>query len=191
MHSFGFIVLLILVFAPGNHNYLWSQEDRPGNLGAGYSLIAAQNEKKKEPAVQEGNERETITGEELLRLTNKVRRQHKLSPLREDPVLKEIAAARVDDMFEKQYFGHISPAGEDPSDIAKEKGYFFQRIGENLAEGQFSTNQRVVAAWMNSSGHRKNLLSKDFTEIGIAVKRGDFKGENSIIAIQIFGKPWP
>lgn len=134
---------------------------------------------------------EPITAKELFRLTNKVRRENNAHALVENTILNETALIRARDMFKKQYFGHMSPAGEDPADIAKENGYFFRNIGENLAEGQFPTNQDVVDGWMQSPGHRKNLLSKDYTEMGIAVKEGDFKGENSIIAVQVFGKPWP
>ncbi|MEN6616630.1 MAG: CAP domain-containing protein [Syntrophorhabdus sp.] len=155
-----------------------------------YPVLASTADMEESPVLRTIGQEE-VTARELFRLTNKIRKENNAPLLKENPMLNETAEIRVEDMFKKQYFGHMTPAGEDPADIAKENGYFFRKIGENLAEGQFPTNQEVINGWMQSPGHRKNLLSKDYTEMGIAVKRGEFKGADSIIAVQILGKPWP
>lgn len=105
------------------------------------------------------------------------------------PKLDQIAKLRLEDMFEKQYFEHISPSGESASTEAKLVVYEYATIGENIALGNFGSDEKLVEAWMNSPGHRANILSSKFTELGIAVKEGVFEGEKTWIAVQIFAKP--
>jgi len=103
--------------------------------------------------------------------------------------LDEIARRRLLDMFEKQYFEHVSPQGQGAGEIAKEVEYRFISIGENLAMGFFDGDQDVVKTWMDSPGHRKNILNPRFVELGVAAGSGIFKGERTWIAVQIFGRP--
>jgi hypothetical protein len=90
-------------------------------------------------------------------------------------------------MFQKQYIGHVSPTGEQASDHAQRLGYHYKIIAENIASGNFLNNQKVIDGWMQSPGHRQNVLSPDIKEIGVAIDRGQFQGANSWIAVQIFG----
>ena len=106
-----------------------------------------------------------------------------------DVSLDEIALARVNDMFEKQYFEHVSPTGESASDVANDVGYSYISIGENIALGNFDGDEDIVNAWMESPGHRANILGTQFTHIGIAAKKGMYQGDEIWIAAQIFGRP--
>jgi hypothetical protein len=95
--------------------------------------------------------------------------------------------AKVEDMFQNQYFAHESSTGEKVSDLAKKFGYDFLLIGENLAMGNFSSDEDLVLAWMESPGHRENILNEKYQEIGVAVKKGIFEGKEVWIAVQHFG----
>lgn len=134
---------------------------------------------------------QTLTSTEVLRLTNVTRSENGVHELKESFLLNAIAEERVKDMFEKQYFDHISPAGEKASDIARRIGYRYKRLGENLGGGSFLNNQKIIDGWMQSPGHRKNLMSKDYEEIGIAVMKGRLKGDDTWIAVQVFGRQSP
>jgi uncharacterized protein YkwD len=104
-------------------------------------------------------------------------------------ILKSIAAIRVKDMFANSYFEHNSPTGDNASKEAVKNGYSYITIGENIALGNFDGSKGVMTSWMNSPGHRANILNKNYTEIGIYATKGVYKGQNVWIAAQIFGKP--
>jgi hypothetical protein len=97
--------------------------------------------------------------------------------------------AKVEDMFENQYFAHESPTGEGVSDLARKFGYDFLLIGENSAMGNFASDEDFVLAWMESPGHRENILNEKYQEIGVAVKKGIFEEKEVWIAVQHFGLP--
>jgi len=134
---------------------------------------------------------ETLTSAEVLRLTNVTRAENGVHELRESFLLNAIASERARDMFEKQYFDHVSPTGERASDIAQKVGYRYKMIGENLGAGLFLTNQKIIDNWMQSPGHRRNLLSGQFEEIGVAVVKGRLEGGEGWIAVQVFGRQSP
>lgn len=121
--------------------------------------------------------------------TNTERGERGLPPLAENSRLALAAMEKVNDMFAKQYFEHISPSGVGPSELAKSLGYAYILVGENLALGNFANDADLVTAWMNSPGHRANILNTRYMEIGVAVKRGNFEGKNVWLAVQEFGKP--
>ena len=121
--------------------------------------------------------------------TNAERIESGLPALKENITLDAIAELRVRDMFEKQYFAHVSPTGDDVQGAAKLIGYEYITLGENLALGGFDDDQDLVQAWMDSPGHRANILNTKYTEIGIAVERGLFEGRITWLAVQVFGKP--
>jgi uncharacterized protein YkwD len=112
-----------------------------------------------------------------------------LVSLKENSVLKNIAAIRVQDMFTYQYFEHNSPSGDNASKEAVKNGYSYITIGENIALGNFDGSLGLVTAWMNSPGHRANILNKNYTEIGVYAQKGTYNGQSVWIAAQIFGKP--
>lgn len=102
---------------------------------------------------------------------NLYRRQHGLAPLVRNPALELAASDRIDDMFTRRYFDHVSPDGVQPFARARSRGYRWSMIGENLAEGQRSARE-VVADWMQSPGHRANILGSTFEECGVAIAEG-------------------
>lgn len=112
-----------------------------------------------------------------------------LAALSENNLLDRIASERLDDMVAKQYFAHVSPSSSSAETVAKADGYDYIALGENLALGNFQGDIGVVAAWMASSGHRANILNTHYTEIGVAAKKTIFGGEETWLAVQIFGRP--
>ena len=128
---------------------------------------------------------------QIISLTNIERKNNdsNLVNLKENNILKNIAAIRVKDMFTYQYFEHNSPTGDNASKEAVINDYSYITIGENIALGNFDGSKGLVTAWMNSPGHRANILNKNYTEIGVYAMQGVYKGQNVWIATQIFGKP--
>jgi uncharacterized protein YkwD len=135
--------------------------------------------------------REVLTRESIIDLTNTERARNRLPPLKENRLLDTIAELRARDMLEKQYFAHVSPTGQQASDLAQSVGYAYKRIAENIGSGLFLTNRKIVDGWMQSPGHRKSILSAEVEEIGAAVVRGRMNGEETHIAVQIFGLESP
>ena len=112
-----------------------------------------------------------------------------LPALTENSRLDEAAAAKANDMFLNQYFEHVSPSGVGPGDLAQKYGYDYIVEGENLILGNFSSEKDAVVDWMNSPGHRANILNTRYTEIGAAMIKGTYKGETVWIGVQEFGLP--
>lgn len=121
--------------------------------------------------------------------TNTRREEGGLPALVVNEKLNKSAQMKVDDMFDKQYFAHESPAGEGPGDLASAVGYEYLMVGENLALGNYENDAILVDAWMNSPGHRENIMHAKYTEIGVAVRRGVYEGRTVWLAVQEFGRP--
>ncbi|MNP03408.1 Cysteine-rich secretory protein family protein [compost metagenome] len=79
-----------------------------------------------------------------------------------------MAMAKAKDMYDNNYFDHQSPTYGSPFDMMKAFGISYSSAGENIAKGQKSAEE-VMNQWMNSPGHRANILNSSFTEIGIAL----------------------
>ena len=103
---------------------------------------------------------------EVVRLVNVQRTQNGLKPLTENWELSRVARYKSQDMVDRRYFSHTSPTYGTPFQMIKSFGLTFRTAGENIAYGQ-RTPQAVVNAWMNSSGHRANILSASYTQIGV------------------------
>ncbi len=134
---------------------------------------------------------EPLSKEKLVYLTNSVRAVNGLPGLSGNEKLDAIAEERARDMLQKQYFAHVSPTGEQASDLAQRAGYPYRIIAENIASGLFLSNQKLIDGWMQSPGHRKNILSSDVREIGISVMKGKMMGEDAWVSVQIFGLQSP
>lgn len=130
-----------------------------------------------------------LTVEDTLQQTNLQRSRNGLPALSTEAKLTAMAQAKVDDMFNKQYFEHESPTGVGPGDLAETAGYNYLIVGENLALGNFKDDTTLLEAWMNSPGHRENILNPKYEEIGVAVKRGVYEGRTVWMAAQEFGRP--
>jgi uncharacterized protein YkwD len=130
-----------------------------------------------------------LTQAGVIESTNLQRQKNGLPFLKENQQLNNSALAKAKDMLEKQYFGHLSLENKGPADLAKEAGYEFITIGENLALGDFENDEKLVEGWMASPGHRANILNAQYQEIGVAVLKGKFQGRTTWLAVQHFGKP--
>ncbi|MCW3790795.1 CAP domain-containing protein [Paenibacillus sp. LS1] len=108
---------------------------------------------------------------QVVKLVNAERAKAGLSALSSDALLDKVAVAKVKDMSNNNYFDHQSPTYGSPFDMMKQFGVTYSYAGENIAKGQ-KTPQEVVTAWMNSEGHRANILSKNFTHIGVGFYNG-------------------
>ena len=104
--------------------------------------------------------------QEVIRLVNEQRVQNGLNPLTENWELSRVARYKSQDMVDNRYFSHTSPTYGSPFQMIRAFGISFRRAGENIAYGQ-RTPQAVVNAWMNSSGHRANILNASYTQIGV------------------------
>ena len=104
--------------------------------------------------------------QEVIRLVNEQRIQNGLKPLTENWELSRVARYKSQDMVNNRYFSHTSPTYGSPFQMIRDFGISFRRAGENIAYGQ-RTPQAVVNAWMNSSGHRANILNASYTQIGV------------------------
>ncbi|HYE23063.1 MAG TPA: CAP domain-containing protein [Candidatus Paceibacterota bacterium] len=123
-------------------------------------------------------------------LTNDARTEEHLASLTDNELLRQGAQMKADDMAEKGYFSHTGPDGSQPWKWFSLAGYRYQFAGENLAVN-FTESEDVVAAWLKSPSHRANILKKDFTEIGIGIATGTYKGKEAVFVVQFFGKPAP
>ncbi len=130
-----------------------------------------------------------LTREGVIRETNKQRERFNAGLLSENEKLNEVARIKLDDMFEKQYFAHVSPTGIGVGDIAEEKQYDYLLVGDNLAMGNYQDDEDVVNAWMNSPGHRQNILEEKYQEIGVAARKGVYNNREIWMAVQVFAMP--
>ena len=103
---------------------------------------------------------------EVIRLVNEVRAENGLKPLTANWELSRIARYKSEDMYNNRYFDHTSPIYGTPFQMIRAFGLSYRSAGENIAYGQ-RTPAAVVNAWMNSSGHRANILNASYTQIGV------------------------
>ncbi|WP_174615940.1 CAP domain-containing protein [Virgibacillus ihumii] len=110
----------------------------------------------------------------VVELTNQERTERGLEPLEISTELSKVAREKSRDMAENNYFSHNSPTYGSPFDMMKQFGITYKTAGENIARGQ-QTPQEVVNGWMNSEGHRANILNESFTHIGVGyVENGNY-----------------
>lgn len=107
---------------------------------------------------------------QVIDLTNAQRSKNGLPALKHDTQLSGVAQKKSVDMAQNNYFSHTSPTYGSPFDMMRDMGVSYKSAGENIAQGQ-RTPQEVVTAWMNSEGHRKNILSANFTHIGVGYEK--------------------
>ena len=125
--------------------------------------------------VQEGR------AKQIFDLTNHIRLKHHLSPLAWDDSIALVAYDHSQDMYENSYFAHRSPTKGDLKDRLQVEKVVFQLAGENIA-AKYVDSIAAVEGWLNSEGHRVNLLNEEFTHLGVGVYR-DFYTQN-------FMTPW-
>lgn len=109
--------------------------------------------------------------QEVIRLVNEIRAENGLKALTYDWELSRVARYKSQDMKDNKYFSHTSPVYGTPFQMIKNFGISYRSAGENIAKG-YSTPQAVVNSWMNSSGHRANILNANYTHIGVGYVAG-------------------
>jgi uncharacterized protein YkwD len=120
---------------------------------------------------------------EVLSLVNEERGTRGLAPLRANAALDAAAQGHATDMFENDFFAHTGSNGTSVANRAANAGYVWSYVGENIAYGP-SFAADVMSMWMNSPGHRANILNEQFEELGVGV---DLRG--SPLWVQVFGRP--
>lgn len=119
--------------------------------------------------------------QEVVRLVNIERQKAGLKPFVASSELSNVARIKSEDMAKKGYFSHTSPTYGSPFDMMKQFGIKYSTAGENIAKGYLSA-QSVVNGWMNSSGHRANILNASFGKIGV----GAYKSGSTTYWTQMF-----
>ncbi|TXC93122.1 LysM peptidoglycan-binding domain-containing protein [Metabacillus litoralis] len=109
--------------------------------------------------------------EQVVQLVNQERAKVGLKALTHRADVKNVAQKKAEDMINSNYFSHTSPNYGSPFDMLKTFGISYTNAGENIAKGQ-KTPQEVMNAWMNSSGHRANILKPEFDAIGVGFYHG-------------------
>ncbi|MCY6372293.1 CAP domain-containing protein [Clostridium ganghwense] len=112
---------------------------------------------------------------EVIRLVNVERSKKGLKPLKANWQLSRVARYKSQDMINKNYFSHTSPVYGSPFDMIRNFGINYRKAGENIAYGQRIPNE-VMTSWMNSAGHRQNILSANYAEIGVGISKNS-KGQ--------------
>lgn len=108
---------------------------------------------------------------QVVALVNKERAAAGCGPLTENADLEKAALDHSEDMDARDFFDHSNPSGEDPGERITAAGYRWSTYGENIARGQ-QTPEAVMESWMNSPGHRANILNCSFKNIGVGVHKG-------------------
>ncbi len=113
--------------------------------------------------------------QEIVKLVNKERTNRGLNPLTENWELSRVARIKSQDMASNNYFSHNSPVYGTPFEMLNSFGIKYTQAAENIASGQQNAEQ-VMNSWMNSSGHRANILNPNLTNIGVGVARKGTSG---------------
>lgn len=122
----------------------------------------------------------------VVEMVNEERAGQGLAALSTNAVLADMATSYACEMIEGDFFDHVSPiTGSTVGSRALQAGYYFKKVGENLAGGQ-TTPDQVMSEWMASPGHQANILDKDFVELGVTVRTG---GSYGWYWVQEFGLP--
>jgi len=127
----------------------------------------------------------TTFASQVVKLTNSERTKAGCKALKSDAQLKSAAQKHSADMAKRDYFSHTSKDGRSPFDRMTDAGYAYSAAAENIAAGQ-RTPADVVKGWMNSAGHKANILNCAYSEIGVGYAKG---GSYGTYWTQDFGKP--
>jgi hypothetical protein len=124
----------------------------------------------------------------VMDMTNDERKSGGVGELVPNDILSLAARNKAADMAERGYFAHRSPDGRDPWYWLDEAGYEYSYAGENLAVN-FIDSKDVVDAWMRSESHRENIMKSSFSDIGVGIARGMYKGKEAMFIVQFFASP--
>lgn len=127
----------------------------------------------------------------LLASTNQQRSANGLGTLGIDSLLNSAAQAKANDMVAKDYWSHTSPDGRQPWDFILAAGYSYNKAGENLAYGAL-TSEQTVQAWMDSPGHRANILKPEFSQVGFGfANSANYQGSGpQTVIVAMYATPY-
>jgi uncharacterized protein YkwD len=132
---------------------------------------------------------EAVNTTNILAIINYERNISGIRSLSFDNELNISAQKKAEDMLGRRYFSHETPGKGDITYFIDYAGYDFIKVSENLAQGDFRTSGEVVTAWMNSSGHRQNILDTAVIDTGIGIVYGTYQGFETFFVVQHFGRP--
>jgi len=132
----------------------------------------------------------SVRASQVFSLSNQERKAEGVPQLAQNPLLMRAAQLKAEDMAKESYYAHISPDGQTPMYWLDLVGYKYQYVGENLTANIYNEEQ-VVSAWMGSPGHKRNLLDAKFTQMGIGVAEGTYKGREALFVVQMLATPKP
>ncbi|MCM3734799.1 CAP domain-containing protein [Bacillus cytotoxicus] len=151
-----------------------NQATKPANKPADKPADNNQTTKPEDKPAEESKGSLSAFEQKVVDLTNAERSKQGLPALKVDNVLSKVARVKSEDMQKNHYFDHTSPTYGSPFDMMKQFGISYKSAGENIAQGQ-RTPEEVVQAWMNSAGHRANILNSGYTHIGVGyVESGNY-----------------
>ncbi|CAH0121771.1 hypothetical protein PAE9249_04304 [Paenibacillus sp. CECT 9249] len=158
-----------------------NEQGKQGNQEQGNKDQGKQNQGNQNQGKQQNNQGNVPAdaaafASQVVDLVNQERAKEGLKPLAVDQQLAKMAMDKAIDMRTNGYFDHNSPTYGSPFDMMTQYGIDYRYAGENIARGQ-RTPQEVMNAWMNSPGHRQNIMSPNFTLIGVAYYQGDWVQE--------------
>ncbi|WP_371932311.1 CAP domain-containing protein [Bacillus sp. WLY-B-L8] len=155
---------------PADNNQTTKPADKPANKPADNN----QTTKPADKPAEESKGSLSAFEQKVVDLTNAERAKQGLPALKVDAALSKVARIKSEDMQKNHYFDHTSPTYGSPFDMMKQFGISYKSAGENIAQGQ-RTPEEVVQAWMNSAGHRANILNSGYTHIGVGyVENGNY-----------------
>ena len=133
-----------------------------------------------------------ITPQQLLSATNTQRQLTGENALTINPQLQNAAQNKAEDMVNRNYWSHKTPEGKDPWAFIVNENYQYQKAGENLAYG-FNDSTSTIDGWMKSESHKRNLLDKDFTEVGFGIADSNNFNESghSTVVVAMYADPLP
>jgi uncharacterized YkwD family protein/spore coat assembly protein SafA len=173
-----FLFLPSTSFAQGMDTYIVQKGDSLWKIAVKYQIgvkeIIDANKQFPNPNLIYPNQKVNIPNidatknveQQVLSIVNQERSKAGIKPLQMDWELQRVARTKACDMATTGYFSHQSPDYGSPFEMMKQYGISYRTAGENIAKGQ-TTPSEVMQSWMNSSGHRQNILKSDFTHIGI------------------------
>lgn len=127
-----------------------------------------------------------VTVDKIYQIVNQERQKTGLPPLSSSSELSEAATKKAADMFENNYWAHVSPNGTTPWKFILDANYDYLYAGENLAK-DFDRSEDIVEAWMKSPTHRANILKPEYSDLGLAVLNGKLNGMETTLVVQEFG----
>lgn len=187
----SFLRRFIDLFLPTRHNaYRPRLLRRPWLIGMLGLALACESVIVGDALIRQGPDifLAAVVRSDVVTYTGEARVKEGGQPLVESEALTAAAQAKAEDMASKGYFSHAGPDGEEPWVWIERAGYEYRYAGENLAV-RFDDSKNIVDAWMNSPGHRANIVKPQYAHIGVGVAQGYYKGGPATFVVQYFAAP--